>query len=190
MAELDQLIKAVSDSDLRTQLEAEVSALKNQTRFGLVYERHLPETVIVGDTDGLRVGDHVRPREHADDDEDYRVVKLDAQGATILSLKTGKEVTTTPKNVQESSKGYLLIFNGRMPPNNMEIAKNALKVIQTKDPGSVGRCSVSKRANTRIVFTHTRAFSNKTKIARNSPLEILNSLRAHHPSHLIIQQKM
>ena len=91
MAHLDQLLASVADSELRAKLEAEVSALKNQTRFGLVYERHLPETVIVGDTDGLRVGDHVRPREHADDNEDYRVVKLDAQSATILSLKTGKE---------------------------------------------------------------------------------------------------
>ena len=102
MAELDQLIKAVPDSDLRTQLEAEVSALKNHTRFGLVFERHLPETVIVRDTDSLRVGDHVRPREQADDQEDYRVVDLDGQRATILSLKTGAK--------SEIARGELLVI--------------------------------------------------------------------------------
>ena len=66
MAKLDQLLHRVQDKTLRAELEAEVAALKSRTRFGLVFERHLPETVIVGDTDGLRVGDHVRPREHAD----------------------------------------------------------------------------------------------------------------------------
>jgi adenine-specific DNA-methyltransferase len=89
MAHLDELLARVVDSDLKTQLEAEVSALKNHTRFGLLYERHLPETVIVADTDGLRTGDHVRLREHASNGEDYRVVSVDGGRATILSLNSG-----------------------------------------------------------------------------------------------------
>jgi adenine-specific DNA-methyltransferase len=68
-----------------------VSALKNRTRFGLVYERHLPETVVVGDTDGLRIGDHVRPRKYAENDEDYRLVDFDGDRVTILSSKTGEQ---------------------------------------------------------------------------------------------------
>ncbi len=91
MAKLEQLIKAISDSELRAQVEAEVSALKGRTRFGLVFERHLPETVIVRDTDCLRVGDQVRRREDATNGEDYRVVGVDDGRATIFSSKAAGE---------------------------------------------------------------------------------------------------
>lgn len=36
MAHLDELLAKVADSELRGQLQAEVSALKSRTRFGLV----------------------------------------------------------------------------------------------------------------------------------------------------------
>ncbi|MCZ7589353.1 MAG: site-specific DNA-methyltransferase [Gaiella sp.] len=91
MAKLEQLLEDVSDAKLRAELEAEVAALKGRTRFGLVYERHLPETVVVGDRDGLKPGDHVRPREEANNGHDFRLVDIDGDQATILSLKDGKE---------------------------------------------------------------------------------------------------
>lgn len=91
MAKLEQLLEGVSDAKLRAELEAEVAALKGRTRFGLVYERHLPETVVVGDCDGLKVGDHVRPREEANNGHDFRLVKLDGEEATIVSLKDDME---------------------------------------------------------------------------------------------------
>ncbi len=91
MAKLEQLLKGVSDAKLRAELEAEVAALKDRTRFGLVYERHLPETVIVGDTDGIKLGDHVRPRAEADGAVDYRLVDLGGEQATIVPLPEGEE---------------------------------------------------------------------------------------------------
>jgi adenine-specific DNA-methyltransferase len=91
MAKLEQLLKGVTDAKLRAELEAEVAALKDRTRFGLVYERHLPETVIVGDTDGIKVGDHVRPRQEADGKLDYRLLSLDGQRATIAPQPEGEE---------------------------------------------------------------------------------------------------
>ncbi len=84
-------MRKIGDAKLRAGIEAEIAALKSRTRFGLVYERHLPETVLVGDVDGLMVGDHVRPREEADNVHDYGVVALDDRHATIASLKTGEE---------------------------------------------------------------------------------------------------
>jgi len=48
MAKLETLIASVADAELRAQIEAEVAVLNDRSRFGLVYERHLPETVIVG----------------------------------------------------------------------------------------------------------------------------------------------
>src|SRR5665811_1492266 len=91
MAHLEELLKMVGPAELRAQLEEEIAGLKNHTRFGLVYERHIPETVIVGDTDGLRVGDHVRPREDADNGEDFRVTTLKGDSVSIVSLKSGQE---------------------------------------------------------------------------------------------------
>lgn len=91
MAKLDQLLQRVQDKALRAELETEVAVLKSRTRFGLVFERHLPETVIVGDTDGLKIGDHVRPREQADNGEDFRVLSLNGKRARILSLKSDEK---------------------------------------------------------------------------------------------------
>ena len=91
MAKLEQLLAAIEDSKLRAQLEKEVADLKSRASFGLVYERHLPETVIVGDTDPLEVGDHVRPKQSANADEDFRVIALNGKKARLLSLKTGDE---------------------------------------------------------------------------------------------------
>ncbi len=42
-------------------------------------------------TEPLEVGDHVRPKEKIDGDEDFRVVSLNAKKARIKSLKTGDE---------------------------------------------------------------------------------------------------
>lgn len=85
MAKLEQLLKSVSDAKLRGELEAEVAALKGRTRFGLVYERHLPETVMVRDLDGLKVGDLVRKRERAHNGNDYRVVAIGEKSATVIA---------------------------------------------------------------------------------------------------------
>ena len=43
MAKIDDLTQQVSDPRLRRELEAAVAELKKRTRFGLVYESHLPE---------------------------------------------------------------------------------------------------------------------------------------------------
>lgn len=91
MAKLDDLVEAISDAELKAKLKEEIAFLKDRTDFGLVYERHLPETVIVGDIDPLDVGDHVRPKKSAHVNEDYRVIGINGKNARLLSLKTGEE---------------------------------------------------------------------------------------------------
>ena len=92
MARLEQLLESIPNGELRAALESEVAALKSRVRFGLVHERHIPETVLVGDIDGLRIGDHVRPRaEAANNGHDYRVVSLNGSQARIVALKSGRE---------------------------------------------------------------------------------------------------
>lgn len=44
MAHLEELIARIKDEDLRREIEAEVGDVKNQVNWGLVFERHLPES--------------------------------------------------------------------------------------------------------------------------------------------------
>ena len=99
LANLEKLIAAVGDQKLRSQLEKGLRDLKERTKFGLVYERHLPETVVVGDIDPLGVGDHVRPKQAADVDEDFRVVQMNSRTATLLSLTSGEESKASVKDL-------------------------------------------------------------------------------------------
>jgi adenine-specific DNA-methyltransferase len=96
VAKLEQLLSAVPDPELKAELEAEVASLKGRMRFGLVYERHLPETTIVGDVDGLKVGDHVRPRKEAHNGNDYRVVALSGSKARLIGVSTNGDAIELP----------------------------------------------------------------------------------------------
>src|SRR4051795_8563093 len=93
MARLEQLVEAIQDEKLRLQIEAEIAALKERTRFGLVYERHLPETALIADPDLVEVGALVRLRQNVDKDVDYRVVGLKNKTKARLALdRDGKEL--------------------------------------------------------------------------------------------------
>ncbi len=55
---LDQLIGRVQDESLRNRLASEVELLRGSRRFGLVFDRHLPESVRLTDhpiRKGIRV---------------------------------------------------------------------------------------------------------------------------------------
>lgn len=45
MTELDELLAQVPDEGVRSQLKASIDTLTRQLRFGLVSERHLPESI-------------------------------------------------------------------------------------------------------------------------------------------------
>jgi adenine-specific DNA-methyltransferase len=83
VARLENLIASVEDLDLRAALSHEVKKLKEQTRFGLVYERHLPETVCLAANSELRVGDPVLLRRAAGPREPLNVQKVTETHATV-----------------------------------------------------------------------------------------------------------
>ncbi|MFZ2114889.1 MAG: site-specific DNA-methyltransferase [Solirubrobacteraceae bacterium] len=85
------MLAAIADDSLRARIEATIATLTDRSGYGLLYERHLPETVIVGDKDPLEIGDHVRPKLELEGDEDFRILSLDGKTARIKSLKTGEE---------------------------------------------------------------------------------------------------
>jgi len=47
MARIDDLLEEIPDTALRAHLEREVTRLRKATRFGLMFERHWPETAIL-----------------------------------------------------------------------------------------------------------------------------------------------
>ncbi|HKO99502.1 MAG TPA: site-specific DNA-methyltransferase [Pyrinomonadaceae bacterium] len=47
MAKVEDLIKSIPDPNLRAEIAREVSNLKSKKKFGLVFEEHLPEQVIL-----------------------------------------------------------------------------------------------------------------------------------------------
>lgn len=59
---LDALLARIADSELRQAISSEVSKLKDSKDFGLVFERHLPESVRLPGCDEFaeRGGDHGR----------------------------------------------------------------------------------------------------------------------------------
>jgi adenine-specific DNA-methyltransferase len=75
MARLEDLITNVEDTALRTALAHEVRTLKQRMPFGLVFERHLPENVVLPSSAGVRTGDQVRFRDVGEDQGELRVLR-------------------------------------------------------------------------------------------------------------------
>jgi adenine-specific DNA-methyltransferase len=67
MAKVEDLIKRVTDAQLRVDLEREVRALKRETKFGLVFEDHIPENALLFGA-SIRVGQRVAIRGRRSDD--------------------------------------------------------------------------------------------------------------------------
>jgi adenine-specific DNA-methyltransferase len=71
MARIDDLLDEIPDTTLRAHLEREIARLRKATRFGLMFERHWPETAILTGVD-IVVGDMVRRRSEADTEQTWR----------------------------------------------------------------------------------------------------------------------
>ena len=89
MALLEHLLAEIDDNDLRTKIESEVKSLKNRTEFGLVFERHIPESVVVASEGILRVGDEVRLRKQPTDRRRLRVRAIKGAKASVSEHDDG-----------------------------------------------------------------------------------------------------
>lgn len=75
MAEIDQLLAQVEDEGLRSQLTASVDGLRRQLRFGLVFEKHIPESIRLYGV-APRPGDTVQMRAAGAGGDEFRVVRV------------------------------------------------------------------------------------------------------------------
>lgn len=83
MAAVEDLIACIPDVHLRDALAAEVRRLKDSTSFGLVYERHLPESILLPASVGVDVGSPVRLRTNPEDRHPLVVKKIMKATATV-----------------------------------------------------------------------------------------------------------
>lgn len=65
MAHLEDLIADIESPALQATIADEIRQLKKRMRFGLLFERHIPETALLAPSVGLRAGDEVRLRSEA-----------------------------------------------------------------------------------------------------------------------------
>lgn len=85
MARIEELIDEVADPRLRDQLAREVKELKAQKRFGLVFERHMPESVLLHGFP-VRAGSIVQKRREPENHIRYEVKSLDGDEAVLAAV--------------------------------------------------------------------------------------------------------
>lgn len=83
MAEIDELLTQIDDEGLRSQLTASVEGLRRQLRFGLVFEKHMPESIRLYGV-APRPGDTVQLRGAGVDSGDLRVLRVNTRTVTAL----------------------------------------------------------------------------------------------------------
>jgi len=89
MATIHDLLKRVSDDNLRAALEKEVKRLTGQRKFGLLFEEHLPEATALH---GMKVKVGMTVATRAQDGGALFVVKsIDCDKATCIPVNGGQE---------------------------------------------------------------------------------------------------
>ena len=97
MTDLNDLLAQVDDEGLRSQLQSGIELLTRQMRFGLVFERHIPESVRVYSAEP-RIGDLVQMRGETSG-EDFTVEKRTTRTVTIESTTTGEQQRVKPREI-------------------------------------------------------------------------------------------
>ena len=89
MAAINDLIRQITDSELREKIQKEVNKLAKQKKFGLVFEDHIPECTPLYDIP-IRVGSKVALKSDSVNDY-YRVVQI--KDNTVKCIRRGEKET-------------------------------------------------------------------------------------------------
>jgi len=112
LARIEQLIDLVEQAALRRELAAEVATLKRRQQFGLVFERHIPETTLLLNAP-IRVGSTVVKRRDPKDTP-YRVLEI-RDGELIVTRAApreaarGKKATTEEPATESVARSDVLV---------------------------------------------------------------------------------
>ena len=102
MARLEDLLTEVEDGSLRGALADEVKRLKKDVGFGLVFERHLPESVLVDGSVQIKIGDRVRLRKEPKSKTTWAVSALAGKTATLVPTNGAANGNTKARRVSIS----------------------------------------------------------------------------------------
>ncbi len=91
MAAIEQYIERIADQDLKEQLRLEVERLTKKKRFGLVWENHLPDNVILPEV-SIRRGTKVAIKDKTPNDV-FEVQSLSDNKACCINLSTMEQKT-------------------------------------------------------------------------------------------------
>lgn len=89
MARIDELLEQVGDDELRSQLAAALRDLRRRKTFGLVFEEHIPETVLLPAA-GVHIGSQVMLRRRPADKTRY-VVEVLEDGRAVIANGVAQE---------------------------------------------------------------------------------------------------
>lgn len=84
MAAIDQYIERIPNTELQEQIREEVARLTKKKRFGLVYENHLPDNVLMPEVT-IRRGTKVTLRGNTPNDV-YEVQEIEGDNAVCRHL--------------------------------------------------------------------------------------------------------
>lgn len=101
MAKLDDLIARVSDDELRDHLASSAAELRRHTRFGLVFEQHIPETALLPEFP-LKPGTTVYKKDDSASRREYVVESVSRRTATIIP---SAHVTQSAAAASQNGKG-------------------------------------------------------------------------------------
>jgi adenine-specific DNA-methyltransferase len=91
MALVDEALKQVEDDALRVVLQKEVETLRGRVTFGLVFDRHIPETTNVARAP-IQVGTVVQRRDQPASEEKYVVLSISNGTAHAEHVHTQEDV--------------------------------------------------------------------------------------------------
>lgn len=104
MAHIDNLIDSIKDPQLRTALRAEYDKVTKSRRLGLVFDRHLPESVVLPGF-GIREGEKVQVIADGSDDP----ADIDASGVWTVT-----DVGPTHAQLRDGNGETRQVSNGRL----------------------------------------------------------------------------
>ncbi len=102
MAELEDLLQEISEPELRSRLAGAIRDLKRHRRFGLVYERHIPELAVLPQLP-VETGSFVVHR--TEPGLLYRVIQVQ-HDATVVEPATGGALKTFPIGSLHAAKRF------------------------------------------------------------------------------------
>lgn len=123
MAAIDQYIERIPNSELQEQIREEVARLTKKKRFGLVYENHLPDNVLMPEVT-IRRGTKVALRGNTPNDV-YEVQDIEKDNAVCRNLASLEDKTFLLDDLVAVAQRGDVIYPYLKPMDSVEIAPDS-----------------------------------------------------------------